>query len=128
MKRKTTQGGDRTFETIRSRYDTWAEHRPPRSVEAYEDWTPHGPEPEVSMSKMITTAIGVGIGVLLLLLAGLAFWTASNWAGFGREPAVIGYILTGCFLIVAGAGGILATLYHNFRVLDPNRRPAHGHH
>jgi hypothetical protein len=125
---KKTQGGDRTFDTVRSRYDTWAENRPPRPVASYEDWTPHGPEPEISMGKMITTAIGVGVGLLLLILAALAFYTASNWAAFGREPAVIGYTLAGCFLIVAGVGGILATLNHNFRVLDPNRRPAHGHH
>lgn len=125
---KRSQGGQQTFDTIRARYDTWATNRPPRPVAAYEDWTPHGPEPEFSMGKMITTAIGVGIGVLLLILAALSFWNAARWSADGREPAAIGYAVTGCFLIVAGLGGLLATLNHNFRVLDPNRRLAHGHH
>jgi hypothetical protein len=124
---KRTSGGQRTFDTIRSRYDTWAENRPPRPVEAYEDWTPRGPEPQISMSKMILTAIGVGIGLVLLILAGIAFWSAAWWSDAGREPVVIGYIATGVFLLVSGLGGILATLNHNFRVLDPNRRPP-AHH
>jgi len=125
---KRTQGGDRTFDTIRSRYDNWAEDRPPRPVAAYEDWSPRGHEPHMSMGKIITTAIGVGIGVVLLILAALAFWTASNWAAFDREPAVIGYIVVGSFLTLGGLSAILATLNHNFRVLDPNRKAAHGHH
>src|SRR5690554_307777 len=105
---KRTQGSERTFDTIRDRYDNWAVNRPPRPVAAYEDWTPGGPEPQVSMSKIVTTAIGVGIGVVLLILAGIAFWTASQWNDFGREPAFIGYALTGFFLVVAGLGGIIA--------------------
>jgi hypothetical protein len=125
---RRSQGGDRTFETIRSRYDTWAEDRPPRPVDYGEDWTPQRPEPGLSMGRMIPLAIGVGTGVLLLILAALSFWNAASWASYGREPATIGYTLTGCFLIVAGIGGILATLNHTLRVLDPNRDPAHGHH
>lgn len=125
---KRSDGGQRTFDTIRSRYDDWAANRPPRPVAAYEDWTPHGDEPTISMGKIILTAIGVGTGVLLLAFAAFAFWSASQWGDFGREAASIGYMVVGCFLIVAGVGAIWATLNHNFRVLDPNRRPAHGHH
>jgi hypothetical protein len=124
---KRSSGGQRTFETIRSRYDRWAENPPPRPVDTGEDWTPRRPQSEMPMSRMITTAIGVGIGVVLLLLAAYAFWSAAWWFDAGREPAAIGYMATGTFLVVSGIGGILATLNHNFRVLDPNRRPA-AHH
>jgi hypothetical protein len=126
---RRSQGGDQTFETIRSRYDTWAENRPPRPV-ADDDpnWSPRGPEPGLSMGRMIPMAIGAGIGVLLLILAALSLWNAASWAEYGREPATIGYIVTACFLIVAGLGGILASLNHGMRVLDPHRAPAHGHH
>lgn len=124
---KRSQGGDRTFDTIRSRYDTWAENRPERPV-SDEPWTPYQPEPGLSMGRMIPLAIGVGTGVILLALAAFALYTAFWWAGNGREPATIGYTLTGVFLIVAGIGGILATLNHNLRVLDPSRKPAHAHH
>jgi hypothetical protein len=126
---KRIRGADRTFDTVRARYDAWAQNRPPRPVEDYSDWSPRRePETELSMGKIILTAIGVGIGVILLVLAALSFWAASQWSAMDREPAAVGYIVVGCFLIVAGVGGILATLNHIFRVLDPNRRPAHGHH
>jgi hypothetical protein len=125
---KRTQGGERTFDTVRSRYDAWAENRPASPVAHDENWSPRGPQGGMSMSRMVFAAIGVGIGVILLALAAYAFYVASWWAGYGREPATIGYIITGVFLLVAGIGGILATLNHIFRVLDPNRRPAHGHH
>ncbi len=69
------------------------------------------------MSRMVFAAIGVGIGVVLLALSGYAFYTASYWAGFERDGAQVGYTLVGFFLLVAGAGGIAATLNHNFRVL-----------
>jgi hypothetical protein len=125
---KRTQGGDRTFDTVRSRYDAWATDRPPRPTAQYDDWSPSGPEEGVSMSRMVFAAIGVGIGVILLALAAYSFYVASWWAGYGREPAVIGFTTTGVFLLVAGVGGIASTLNHIFRVLDPNRRHAHAHH
>lgn len=125
MRKKGT--GDRTFETVRARYDAWAETRPPRPA-ASETWSPRSPEPVFSMGKIILSAIGVGIGVLLLVLAGLSFWTASRWAAFDREAGVVGYVVIGMFLIVAGVSVIAATLNHTLRVLDPRRRPAHGHH
>jgi hypothetical protein len=125
---KRTQGGDRTFDTVRSRYDAWAEDRPPRPAASDDNWSPRGPETGVSMSRMVYAAIGVGIGVVLLALSAYSFYVASWWAGFGREPATIGYATAGTFLVVAGLGGILGTLNHVFRVLDPSRREAHAHH
>jgi uncharacterized membrane protein len=66
---------------------------------------------------MVFAAVGVGIGVILLGLAVVAFVAAGNWAELGRDGAQVGYSLTGIFLLIAGFGGIAATLNHNFRVL-----------
>jgi hypothetical protein len=75
------------------------------------------------MSRLVFSAIGIGAGVILLLLAAYAFYTASYWAGFGRDGAAVGYVLVGFFLLIAGGGGIIATYNHNFRVLV--RPPEH---
>jgi hypothetical protein len=124
---KRAHDGGRTFETIRARYDTWAANRPPKPV-ADDDWSPRGPEPGLSMGRLIPLAIGVGVGGLLLILAALSLWAAASWSGYDREPATIGFTVAGIFLIVAGVGGILATVKHMLRVLDPDRRVSHGHH
>ncbi|CAN5846871.1 hypothetical protein BH23GEM3_BH23GEM3_17230 [soil metagenome] len=123
MKPGSGDKGARTYGTVRNRYDAWSENRP--ATTPNDNWTPGGHQQGISMARIIFAAIGVGIGLLLLLLSGFAFWAASSWAALGREPAAIGYVLVGVFLIVAGVGGIAATLHHNFRVLDPNRAPAH---
>jgi hypothetical protein len=116
-----------TFDTVRRRYDEWRDSAPPvhrRPVRS----RPSGPTTGTNMSKRILTGIGVGTGFVLLVLAGLAFWASASWSGYGREGAATGYAVVGFFLTIAGIGGALATWYHNFRVLDPNRRPSHAHH
>lgn len=124
MKRRE-QGGERTFETVRSRYDEWSRNQPDP---APREWSPSGHQPNASMPRIIFAAVGVGVGLLLLLLAALSFWTAWRWADAGREPASIGYIVIGAFLVVAGVGAIAAVLNHNFRVLSPDRPSSHAHH
>ncbi len=69
------------------------------------------------MSRTVHAAIGMGIGVVLLALAGYAFSTSGYWGGFDRDGAQVGYALAGFFLLIAGGGGILATWNHNFRVV-----------
>jgi hypothetical protein len=69
------------------------------------------------MSRMVGAAIGFGIAVTLLALAAYAFYTSAYWGSFGRDGAQVGYFLAGVFLLIAGAGGALATWNHNFRVL-----------
>ena len=70
------------------------------------------------MSKTVFAAIGIGIGIVLLALSAFAFYTAYEWAEFDRDGAAVGYTLVGVFLLIAGAGGIIATWNHNFRVLN----------
>jgi hypothetical protein len=69
------------------------------------------------MGKNTSAAIGVVIGLLLLVLATLSFLNAYRWAELARDGAATGYTVVGFFLVLAGAGGIIATLNHNFRVL-----------
>ena len=76
------------------------------------------------MSRNVFAAIGIGIGVILLALSAFAFYTASSWAAFDRDGAAVGYTLVGIFLLIAGAGGIVATWNHNFRVLT-RANPTH---
>jgi hypothetical protein len=118
---------DKTYSRVRRQYDAWVEAeaiRPERDrlrrVDPYTYRVPGSSD----MSRYVFSAIGIGLGVILLALAGYSFYTASYWAGFGRDGARVGYIVTGIFLLIAGFGGIIATWNHNFRVLV--RPPTHG--
>jgi hypothetical protein len=118
--------GERTFDSIRTKYDEFRATTPRRRP-----GRPTYSTGSVDMEGIVKTvgmAAGFGIGALLLLLAGLSAYASSSWADAGRSSAMIGYALTAFFLVVAGAGGIAATYNHFFRVLDPNRSPSHGHH
>jgi hypothetical protein len=74
------------------------------------------------MGKSVSAAIGVVIGLLILALSALSFATAHRWAELARDGAATGYTVVGFFLLIAGLGGIAATLNHNFRVLSPNAK------
>lgn len=111
---------EKTYGRIRKQYDAWVAGeaaRPTRErlrrIDTYSP--PTGGSPE--MSRTVHAAIGFGIGVVLLALAGYAFSTASFWGGFDRDGAQVGYTLAAFFLLLAGGGGILATWNHNFRVV-----------
>ena len=80
------------------------------------------------MGKTLFSAIGIGIGVVLLLLAALSFVNAAKWAGYARGGAFVGYSVAGFFLVLAGIGGIAATWNHNFRVLSDAHRSRASHH
>jgi len=112
---------ERTYGKVSRKYDEWVaqeESRPPREyLRRTEPYIPPDTRGDTDMSRMVQAAIGVGIGVVLLALAGFAFMTAARWGGLGRDGAQVGYTLVGIFLVIAGAGGIAATLNHNFRVL-----------
>ena len=102
-----------TMDTVRGRFRDWNEANPrPRGRSAIA--MPELPE---SAARMLGMAVGVGTGVLLLLLAGTAFYAAGTWGEIGRGGANVAYTLAGLFLSVAGLGAIGATLNHVFRVL-----------
>lgn len=108
-----------TYGKISDKYDEWEEMekaRPPRAT-VPKVYTPE-PESKLEMGKYIFTAVGLGIALLLLILAGLSFWTAGEWAGYARNGATVGYTLVGIFLLIAAIGGAWATVNHNFRVAD----------
>ncbi len=108
-----------TYGKISDKYDEWVEmekSRPPRAT-VPKVYTPE-PESGSDMGKYIITAIGLGIAFLLLLLAGLSFWTAAEWGDYARGGAMVGYNLVGIFLLIAAFGGAWATVNHNFRVVD----------
>jgi hypothetical protein len=116
--------GTRTFDTIRNRYDDW-DHPDRVRATGSRGLFQIERQKDSPVGRIVTTAVGVGIGLILLGLAGYAFWTASWWNEIGREGAVVGYRVVGFFLVLAGAGCIAATVNHNFRVLT--RRPSHDH-
>ena len=119
---------EETYGRIRKQYDAWVDAEAARPARArlrrVDNYIPTSERPE--MSKNVFAAIGIGIGVVLLGLSAYAFSTASYWAGFARDGAAVGYTLVGVFLLIAGAGGIIATWNHNFRVLT--RSGGHGGH
>lgn len=112
--------GETTYGSVRERYRQWSANRTqPRSGSAI--GMPEIPESAV---RMLALAVGVGTGVFLLALAGVAYYAAGTWSEIARGGAAVAYALTGIFLTVAGLGCILATLNHLFRVLA-GPPPAH---
>jgi len=109
-----------TYDSISRRYEEWLRIRGDRPT--FDRPLPparaYTPEPhKADMGKNTSAAIGVVIGLLLLVLATLSFLNAYRWAELARDGAATGYTVVGFFLVLAGAGGIIATLNHNFRVL-----------
>ena len=121
---------DSSYGSVGRKYDEYVDlvaSRPAPPPTALPPQLPYTPEPDRgAMSRTVQSAIGFGIGALLLLLAILSFVTATKWAGLQRDGAAVGYTLTGVFLTISALGGILATWNHNFRVLVADRR--HSHH
>lgn len=118
-----------TYGRVSDKYEEFLEiqkQRPVLQRTALPPQRPYSPEPDhgSDMGKTVFTAIGVGIGLLLLALAALSAYTASQWYGVHLNGAFVGYSVVTFFLLLAGIGGITATLNHNFRVLT---RPG-GHH
>lgn len=74
-------------------------------------------------SKLLFTAIGVGIGLVLLTLSAISFYAARTWIDIARDGASVGYGLVGFFLLIAGFGAILASWNHNYRAAS--RPPQH---
>ena len=124
-----TARDESTYSSVARKYDDWVEtesSRPARDYLRRVDSTFIAPQEASEMSRTVQAAIGIGIAVLLLILAALAFRTAAFWGNLGRDGAATGYTLVAFFLCVAGFGGIAATWNHNFRVLT--RTGGSSHH
>jgi len=112
-----------TYGSVRARYDEWLElvkskPAPPAQERALPPQQAYTPQPERDqMSKTVFAVIGFAIGAFLLLMAAWAFTVSAKWNGLDRMGAATGYLLIGSFLTISGAGGIIATWNHNFRVL-----------
>jgi hypothetical protein len=126
MSRRDRGAGADTDTTVKSRYRSWRSDNPAPASESALSFRDGLPLPELSpeTGRVVFTAVGVGIGLLLLLLAVLAFRTAGWWDAVGRDGAQVGYFLVGCFLTVAGLGGIVSSYNHNYRVMT---RPGGDH-
>ena len=105
--------GDDTMNTVRGRYQDWNEANPrPRGRSAL-----RMPVMNEGIEKMVGVALGVGAGVVLLALCAVAVAAAASWAEVGRDGAVVAYAITALFLGMAGAGALVGTWNHLFRVI-----------
>lgn len=118
-----------TYGRIGKQYDAYSElaaSKPAPAPRGLPPQKPFVPAPQESdMGRTVYAAIGIGIGVVLLILAVVSFVTAAKWDDLGGDGAAVGYTLVGFFLCLSGIGGILATYNHNFRVLT---RTGGSHH
>lgn len=116
-----------TYGGIRRKYDEFLQIQSEKPVLQRVLAAPRPFQPETrtrpDMGRIVFTAIGVGIGAVLLALAAFSFYVAAKWGGYALNGAATGYTIVGFFLALAGLGGIAATLNHNFRVLG---RAGHG--
>lgn len=114
-----------TFDTIRAKYDTWSKEENRRTPRPG-TYTPPDQNPgDGGMSRVVITTIGVGLGLVILLLAAFSFYTAAAWAEVPRSGAANGWLAVGVFLTISGLGCAIGTWHHNFRVLT---RPPEHHH
>lgn len=109
-----------TYDSVRDRYDEFLEIQKDKPVlqRVPPPQRPYSPEIiDSEMSKTVFAAIGVGLGLMLLGLAGYTLFVAARWGAEDLTGASTGYAIVAFFLAIAGIGGIAATLNHNYRVL-----------
>lgn len=110
---------DPTYQSARGQFDRWSDANPPQRRGSALAWPEDGlPVPELSegTARVVFTGVGLGIGLLMLVLAVLSFVAMGRWAAIDRDGAATGYALPVVFLAVSGLGCIAATLNHQFRV------------
>lgn len=110
---RETDTGNRTFDTVRGRFQAWRDQNPaPDSPSAL-----GLPEMSEQTARLFGMAVGFGTGAFLLLLAAVTLYASTTWGAIDRFPAQVAYGASGFFLLIAGAGAIIATWNHVFRVL-----------
>lgn len=122
---RETKTGDQTFSTVRDRFRAWRAAHPAEPSAPMLDFSEGLPLPELSeeTGRVVFTATGVLIGVVLLVLMIVAITATISWTRLARDGAAVGYGLVAFFLIIAGLGGIIASINHNYRVM--RRKPEH---
>lgn len=119
---------DPTYKRVQGQFGKFEDAHPTQRRGTALAWPEEGlPLPELSegTARVVFTAIGMGIGLLMLVLAAVSFAASRSWAEVDRDGASTGYALPVLFLIVSGLGCIAATLNHQFRVA---RGGGGGHH
>lgn len=69
------------------------------------------------MRRTVVLAVGAGIGILWLGLAGVALVSAARGLANGRSDWALGWGLVGILLAAAGASAVVGTWWHQYRVL-----------
>jgi hypothetical protein len=105
--------GESTMRTVRDRADHYDQEQPRK----YSGSALSVPEMPEHIARPLSMVVGLGIGVLLLVLAVIAYVAMLSWDAIGRSGAVTAYGLTAFFLAVAGLGCTIGTLNHHFNVL-----------
>jgi len=81
---------DSTYGSVSRRYDEWVEIQKgkpaPQRIRSDKPYV-HQRHENSDMGRMVFAAIGIGIGVVLLVLSLLAFLNANWWGDFGRDSA-----------------------------------------
>lgn len=113
--------GESTMRTVRQRADGYQEELP----RFYSGSAMAIPEIPEHIARPMSMVVGLGIGALLLLLAGVTFVAMGSWSEIGRTGAVTAYGVTAFFLAIAGLGCTFGTLNHHLNVL---RKDAPHHH
>lgn len=107
--------GEPTYSEVRRKFRDWHDNRPP-PPRRRRRYVPSAPALSPAVARPLFTALGAGIGLLLLLLAAISFYAASTWGAIARDGAAVGYAVIGFFLAVAGFSAIVASWNHNYRV------------
>lgn len=66
----------------------------------------------------VALGAGFGIGVLWLIMAGTSLWSSARGYLNGRSDWGLAWGLVGILLLAAGAAAIIATWWHQTRVLN----------
>jgi high-affinity nickel permease len=106
-----------TFRTVEGRYQSFEEANPPQRSRRSALANVRIPVMSDAAEKTVGTALGFGLGALLLLLAVVCIAASRSWAGLERSGATVAYAIAAFFLLLAGVGGIVATFNHVFRVI-----------
>lgn len=112
--------GESTMRTVRARADRYEAEQPKH----YSGSAIAIPEIPEHIARPMSLVTGLGIGIVLLVLAVTSFVAMGSWSEIGLTGGATAYAVTAFFLTLAGLGCTIGTLNHHLNVL---RRDAHHH-